>query len=244
MRKFGLIGKSLKHSFSKSYFTQKFAEQNIDAEYLNFELEDLNGFRRLFDNYDLVGVNVTIPYKTEVMDHLDAIDKSAVNAMAVNTVKREGDKLVGYNTDTYGFRQSIKPFFKSHHERALIIGTGGAARAIEHVLEELGVNVIFISRDPKQENHFGYDEINDSMIDACKLIVNCTPVGMYPNVDEEVKIPYEFLTEDHLLYDVIYNPSETVFLRKGKEAGAVTLNGESMLKQQAEKAWEIWSRES
>jgi shikimate dehydrogenase len=160
---------------------------------------------------------------------------------AVNCVQFKDGKTIGHNTDVYGFQQSIKPFLTTQHERAVILGTGGASKAVKFVLEKIGLDCIFISRNPKGEKEFSYEEINSYMLNACKLIVNTTPVGTFPNVTEKIEFPYSFLTDKHLVVDLIYNPAETAFLKNAKERGATTLNGETMLKQQAMKAWEIWN---
>ena len=241
MKHFGLIGERLSHSFSKSYFEHKFETLKIDAKYSNFECADLNQIKELLALKTCQGYNVTIPYKEAIIPLLDELDDVASKIGAVNTIKVLNTKLVGCNTDAFGFKQMIKPFFKSHHERAIILGTGGASKAVQYVLEELGASVIFISRSPKNENEFGYDEINDIMLDSCKIIVNTTPVGTFPNVNDELPFPYHFLTPKHLVIDLIYNPKETKLLQHAKQQGSWVLNGQTMLQQQAEKAWEIWN---
>ena len=240
-RKFGLIGKSLGHSFSKSYFERKFNESKIDAEYSNYELPEIDDVIPLLRNEGLAGLNVTIPYKESIIPHLNQLSEVATKVGAVNTVKFLDGKLIGFNTDVYGFKQMIKPFFKSRHERAIILGTGGASKAVAHVLEGLGCDVIYISRNPQKENEFSYDDVNENMMTFCKIIVNCTPKGTYPEIEECPDIPYGFVTEEHLAIDLIYNPVETEFLRRCKGKGAWTLNGKTMLEQQAERAWEIWN---
>jgi shikimate dehydrogenase len=241
MKNYGLIGESLSHSFSKKYFTDKFDNEDVKACYLNFELSNISEIQNVFSKQDLFGVNVTIPYKEAIIPFLDKLSIEAAEIGAVNTVEFKGDETIGHNTDVFGFSQLIKPFFKPHHERAMIIGTGGAAKAVAYVLEKLGVDIIFISRNPSGENEFSYSDINGMMLEFNKMIVNTTPVGMYPNIDEKVAIPYEFITPNHLVVDLIYNPEETQFLMHSKEKGAQTLNGLTMLKQQAEKSWEIWN---
>lgn len=238
---YGLIGKTLKHSFSKSYFSEKFEKMNISAEYLNFEVDNKDGLKAILSSEHVQGYNVTIPYKQEVIPFLDELDESAKAVGAVNTIKRIDNKLLGFNTDVYGFKQMIKPFFKSHHERAIILGTGGASKAVEYVLKDLGCSPIFISRNPEGTNQFHYSDINDIMLQSCPVIVNTTPVGMYPHVEGVVNIPYQALNDKNLVIDLIYNPLETEFLKKAKAQGAWTLNGLTMLHQQAEKAWEIWN---
>lgn len=238
---YGLIGKNLAHSFSKKYFTDKFEIQSVNADYLNFELRNIEAFEFLSERYEIQGLNVTIPYKEKIIPFLDELTPEAKLIGAVNTIQYINGRTVGHNTDVFGFKQMIKPFFKGHHERAMILGTGGASKAVAHVLEEIGAEVIFISRNPTWENEFSYGEINENMIKFCGIIVNTSPVGMFPSISDVVKIPYEYLGAKHLVIDLIYNPKETVFLRNAKMQGAITLNGETMLVQQAEKAWEIWN---
>ena len=241
MHKFGLIGRSLGHSFSKNFFTNYFVANHINATYENLEIETIQGFSRLLIQ-DFSGFNITIPYKEEVIPYLDEVDDMAREIGAVNTVVLKDGKSIGYNTDAFGFHQSIKPFLTNQHERAIILGTGGASKAVEYVLKSLGLNVIFISRNPIGDNQFSYDDINEYMLDACKLVVNCTPVGTFPNVDECIDIPFEQLTEHHLVIDLIYNPAKTKFLSRAEENNAMIFNGESMVKHQAMRAYELWSK--
>ncbi len=240
-RKFGLIGKCLGHSFSKSYFEQKFNENRVDAQYLNYELSEIDELIPILNKEDLSGLNVTIPYKESIIPYLNELSEVAADVGAVNTVRFSDGKLIGHNTDVYGFKQMIKPFFKSRHERAVILGTGGASKAIAYVLEGLGCEVIYISRNPQREDEFTYEEMNENMMTFCKIIVNCTPLGTFPEIEQCPNIPYEFVTEEHLAIDLIYNPIQTEFLKRCKDKGAWTLNGKTMLEQQAEKAWEIWN---
>jgi shikimate dehydrogenase len=240
-KQYGLIGKSLKHSFSKSYFNKKFKDLDIIANYENFELSQIEDFSNLISTKQFAGLNVTIPYKETIIPFLDEVDSLALEVGAVNTIQFKNGKTIGYNTDVYGFKQMIKPFFKSHHERAIILGTGGASKAVAFVLNELGCEPIYISRHPNKDHQFNYDEINDIMIQSCPIIINTTPVGMYPNISEMPKIPTEYLSEKNLVIDLIYNPAETELLKKAKEKKAWTLNGLTMLQQQAEKAWQIWN---
>jgi len=246
MRTFGLIGKSLTHSFSKDFFSKLFEKENIDAEYINFELKDIAEIKGLFaEQKNLSGLSVTVPYKVAVIPFLDELSREAKAIGAVNTIVIQDNKTIGHNTDAFGFQQSIKPFLTLQHERVLILGTGGASKAVAYVLKKIGLDVLYASRNPKSENEFHYDEINIHMVKACKLIVNCTPVGTFPNVDECPQFPFEFLTEEDLVVDLIYNPEKTVFLQKAQENGATILNGQAMLEQQALKAWELWNgRES
>lgn len=240
MIKLGLIGKSLSHSFSKSFFEDYFQENKIEGTYDNIELSDIEDVKHILnDNYQ--GFNVTIPYKETIIPFLDEVDELAQSIGAVNVVYKKDNRWIGSNTDAYGFAQSIKPFLAFQHERAIIFGTGGASKAIAYHLNSIGIDVIYVSREPIGENQFSYDEVNNYMLDACKLLVNCTPVGTYPNVEDCIDIPFDFLTPEHLVVDLIYNPSETAFLHKAENKQAMILNGSSMLKHQALKAWSIWS---
>lgn len=243
MKQYGLIGKTLSHSFSKKYFEEKFKRENINAVYENFELNDISQVEGLFSIHsNLCGLNVTIPYKEQIIPYLDEVDEQAQKIGAVNTIyiDKEIGKMEGYNTDVYGFKQSLKPFLENQHQRALILGTGGASKAVAYVLNELGITTAFVSRTPQLENQLSYDELNENILASFLLIVNTTPLGTFPNVDEKPIINYDAITPNHLLYDLVYNPAETAFLKEGKKRGALTINGEQMLQLQAEKAWEIW----
>jgi shikimate dehydrogenase len=256
VRLFGLIGFPLTHSFSEKYFAEKFRRENIaDASYRLFPIDTIEKLPELISSHPgLVGLNVTIPYKEKVIPFLDELDETAQAVGAVNTIlisylTSQVSRLKGFNTDVHGFRQSIKPFLTSSHERALILGTGGASKAVEYVLKQIGVDCIFVSREKKGKSPNGqvekiiltYEELNPYVIDSCKLIVNCSPAGTFPNVNEFPKLPYEAIGKEHLLYDLVYNPAETAFLKKGKANGAQIMNGLDMLKMQAEKAWDIWN---
>ena len=244
MRKFGLIGLPLIQSFSKKYFTAKFERENIDARYDLYELQEISAFEPLKKTDGLCGLNVTIPYKQQVMQYLDELDETAAEIGAVNVIKfiRENDslRLRGYNSDAIGFESSIKPLLKSNHKKALILGTGGASKAVDYILKKNGLETTFVSRTPKV-NNFTYSQLNKELILNNLVIVNASPVGTFPNVDNCPDIPYEFITNQHLLYDVVYNPAETLFLKKGKDRGAAILNGEEMLIGQAIAAWNIWN---
>jgi len=241
-KQYGLIGKSLSHSFSKSFFEEKFKKDGINASYLNFELPTINGFKKLLkNNPELKGLNVTVPYKTDVIPFLDELSSMAEEIGAVNTIQFKSGKLIGHNTDAYGFQQSIKPFLRNVHERALILGTGGASKAVAYVLRNLGIQVSYLSRNPSDENEYSYDDANELMVDAFKLIVNCTPIGTAPKLHEMPNFPIQYVNKDHLVIDLIYNPEQTKLLSSAKEQGADTLNGLSMLQHQALKAWEIWN---
>lgn len=241
MKKYGLIGQTLSHSFSKKFFTEFFEKNEIDATYENIELPSIELFQDVKDNFD--GFNVTIPYKEAIIPHLDELDEVATEIGAVNTILRRGSKWIGSNTDAHGFHQSIKPFLNNRHERALILGTGGASKAVAYVLENLGIDVLYLSQNPTEENQFSYEEANEIMMRSCKLIVNTTPLGMYPNNDSYPNLPYEAITEEHLLVDLVYNPDTTVFMNKGLEKGAIVLNGYTMLKEQALKSYKLWQGE-
>ena len=240
-KKYGLIGQKLGHSFSKKYFTEKFEKDSIDSTYDNYEIESAEELNSFLSNSDVSGFNVTIPYKEDILQYLNELDPVAQEIGAVNTLKKCDNKWKGYNTDAFGFKQMIKPFFKSHHERAIILGTGGASKAIAYVLEELGCEVIYISRNPEGEHEFSYEDMNKQMLDSCKIVVNCTPVGTFPEVENRPAIPYPYITELHLCIDLIYNPIKTAFLTECESHGAWILNGKTMLEQQAEKSWEIWN---
>jgi shikimate dehydrogenase len=241
MRKFGLIGKTLHHSFSKTFFTSYFEREKVDAEYCNFELSEIEEILPLFHSNSVSGLNVTIPYKQSVIPFLDELSIEAKEIGAVNVIQFKDGKTIGHNSDAFGFHQSIKPFLTNLHERALIIGTGGASKAVEYVFKSLGIDTFSISRNPYGDKQFSYSEINNHMLNSCKVIVHCTPVGTFPNEEDVIEFPFEYLTKDHLVIDLIYNPIKTKFLRLAEEHGATILNGESMLHQQALKAWEIWN---
>lgn len=241
MNKYGLIGKSLGHSFSPTFFKDYFEEHRIDARYELIELDSLKDCREKILEFD--GCNVTIPYKEEIIPFLDELSEEAQAIGAVNVIQVDSGKLIGHNSDAFGFHQSIKPFLTSAHERALILGTGGASKAVVHVLKNIGLDIFYLSRNPDGENQFSYNDANQQMIASCKIIVNTTPIGMYPNTEDLISIPYEFLTEEHLLVDLIYNPRKTRFLYEGETNRASILNGETMLKEQALKSYRIWNKD-
>ena len=246
MKKFGLIGYPLGHSFSKNFFNEKFNSENIDAEYFNFEIADIKELPKvLLSNPELKGLNVTIPYKEQVIPYLNELDPDAAAIGAVNVIKfvqqKGKTKLVGYNSDIIGFVQSIEPLLEFQHKKALILGTGGASKAVFHGLKKLGIESKFVSRKA-QKGMFTYEELTPEIMDEYKVIVNCTPVGMYPRADEYPDIPYDYLTPNHLLYDLLYNPDTTLFMKKGADKGAVVKNGLEMLLLQAFGAWDIWNK--
>ena len=247
MKQFGLIGYPLSHSFSEGYFTEKFRKEGISGcNYKALPIDNIDKFPDLIDEYpNLVGLNVTIPYKQQVMQYLDEIKEEAAVVGAVNTVKfeqREGKRyLCGYNSDVYGFEMSLGPMLKDVHKKALILGTGGASKAVKYVLNKLGIEHISASIEELQENEIRYEDITPEMIGERMVIINCTPLGTYPKVDGYPQIPYEYITSNHVLFDLVYNPEVTRFLQFGKDKGAATRNGLEMLHGQAERSWTIWN---
>ncbi|MDL2305232.1 shikimate dehydrogenase [Bacteroides sp. OttesenSCG-928-D19] len=247
MEKYGLIGYPLRHSFSIGYFNEKFRSESIDAEYVNFEIPSLDEFKGIIiENPTLKGLNVTIPYKEKIIPYLDELDKDTAAIGAVNVIKiirkKNKPRLIGYNSDIIGFVQSIEPLLQPHHTKALILGTGGAAKAAYHGLKKLGVEGVYVSRT-KHKDMLTYEELSAEVMKEHTVVVNCTPLGMYPKVDFCPDIPYHLLTPNHLLYDLLYNPNITLFMRKGEEYGATTKNGLEMLLLQAFAAWDIWNNE-
>ncbi|MEM0575703.1 shikimate dehydrogenase family protein [Flavobacterium polysaccharolyticum] len=242
--RFGLLGRNISYSFSKGHFTEKFKDSIFEGyTYENFDIEDINYFTELIkNNPDLRGLNVTIPYKEAILPFLDKLSKKASVIGAVNTIKfTKSGKLKGYNTDYYGFKKSLEPLLQPHHTKALILGTGGAAKGVAFALDELGILYTFVSRENKEKT-IRYDLLNETVFENHTIIINTTPLGTSPNTDNFPTIPYEFFTEKHIAYDLIYNPAETVFLKKAKKHGAQTKNGLEMLILQAEKAWRIWNK--
>ncbi len=241
---FGLVGRNISYSFSRGHFTEKFQNLGLDDhQYVNFDLQEIAALKEVLTAKEngLKGVNVTIPYKQEVQQFLTSLDEDAQEIGAVNTIKlKENGEIVGYNTDVYGFQKSIEPFLKPHHKKALILGTGGASKAVAFAFKKLGIAYKFVSRAATATS-FGYEQITEDILGEYTVIVNCSPLGTSPNIDLKPAIPYEFATKNHLFYDLIYNPAETTFLRLAKEQGAATKNGLEMLQLQAEKAWEIWN---
>jgi len=246
MRKFGLIGFPLGHSFSKQYFAEKFSREGItDASYENYPLEDIDKFPDVIrKTEDLSGLNVTIPHKTNIIRFLDETDKDATAVGAVNVIKITADggekKLKGYNTDIYGFRESLLPHLRPDCHKALVLGTGGSSLAVRNVLSTLGIEFLSVSRTPSGINT-GYKNLTDELIRENTLIINTTPLGMYPEIEFCPDINYNTLTERHILYDLIYNPAITKFLSKGEERGCTIINGMRMLELQAEMSWTIWN---
>jgi len=241
MKKFGLIGNSLSHSFSPAFFNAYFSQHNIQAGYEILEIDAIEQITPyLTGTYD--GLNVTIPYKEVIIPFLDDLSAEAQVIGAVNTVVFKGGKTIGHNTDAHGFQQAIKPFLTFEHERALILGTGGSSKAVAYVLKNLGIQVNFLSRKHIGPNVYAYESVNEAMLSACKLIVNCTPVGMFPYAENCPLTSLSGIGLSHLVVDLIYNPEETLLLQKAKQHGATTLNGLPMLKAQAMKSWELWTQ--
>lgn len=237
MKTYGLIGKNISYSFSRNYFNNKFKNQNIlNTQYINFDIDNLSELNNIF-NLNNFGFNVTIPYKEAIIPYLDLLDFHAEKIGAVNTIKIENGKKIGFNTDWIGFKKSIQLHLKPHHTKAIILGTGGASKAIIYALEQLQINYLIVSRN----GEITYEDLSEEIIQSHTIIINCTPVGTFPNVDLAPEITYNFITNNHLAYDLIYNPAETLFLKKCKEKGAVIKNGLEMLEIQAEESWEIWN---
>jgi len=248
MKTFGLIGYRLGYSFSKGFFTKKFEEESLtDHEYVNFELDRIDEFPGIFEKNDhIAGLNCTIPYKQDLIPYLDEIDEEAAQIGAVNTVKiiqgEDGTKLKGFNTDIYGFEHSLMPLLNQKHKKALILGTGGASKAVKHILAKHGIDYLSATtKQDRQGNEIPYTQLDESIIKDHLIIINATPLGTFPKINACPDIPYEFINDDHVLYDLVYNPEETLFLKNGKEKGATIKNGLEMLHLQAIKAWEIWN---
>ena len=248
MKTFGLIGYRLGYSFSKGFFTEKFKKESLkDHEYVNFELDSIKEFLSIFEkNENISGLNCTIPYKQQIMSYLDEIDEEAAKVGAVNTIKiiRDGNniRLKGYNSDIYGFENSLKPMLNEKHKKALILGTGGASKAIKYILDKLGISYVSASiEDELTENEIRYENIDKELMNNHLVIINATPLGTFPKTDTCPNIPYETITANHALFDLVYNPEETLFMKKGKEQGATVKNGLEMLHLQAIRSWDIWN---
>ncbi len=240
--RYGLVGRDIAYSFSQGYFTQKFKDLKLyNHSYENFDIQDITAFEEIVSQPYLKGLNVTIPYKEQIIPYLDTLDATAEAIGAVNTIKITKEGLKGYNTDAYGFRESIVPLLQPHHTQALILGTGGASKAVRFVLDTLAIPYTYVSRS-KREGQYTYQELDKAIIESHAVIVNCTPVGTYPNVTKKPSLPYQHISKRHLLYDLIYNPKETAFLGAGVQNGATICNGLKMLQKQAEKAWAIWNK--
>ena len=243
MKTYGLIGKNIDYSFSRSFFKKKFELENLNCEYKNFDIDIVDKFPSILKiNKKINGLNVTIPYKETIIPFLDEIDFEAQKIGAVNTIKIKNNKLIGYNTDHYGFTKTLIPYLNNNHNSALILGTGGASKAVSFALNKLKIRSQFVSRDPKLNKHISYKCLTKDIIKNNTIIINCTPIGTYPNIKDSPDIPYKHITQDHILFDLIYNPVQTKFLEKGFQAKAQTINGLRMLELQAEKSWKIWNK--
>lgn len=243
-KKFGLIGKNISYSFSAGYFANKFKLESLsNCSYQNYDLQDITDFPSIIStNLNLKGLNVTIPYKKQIIPYLDSLSTSASKIGAVNTIKvTKKSKLKGYNTDFHGFKKAIKPLLKSHHKKALILGTGGASNAVAFALNQLNIDYKFVSRNPVN-NQLKYTDLNAETFNYYQIIVNCTPLGTFPDITQMPPLPYALFTKNHLAFDLIYNPEVSLFLKKAKEQGATITNGYQMLVFQAEKAWKIWNK--
>lgn len=242
MRQFGLLGKTLTHSFSKQYFTEKFKKQNLsNCRYELYELDSIQQFSALLNDVEFSGLNVTIPYKEKVLPYLDELDPVVDNIKACNTIAFKNNKLIGFNTDVFGFEKSLIPFLAPTQSSALILGNGGASKAVQYVLKKRSIPFFIASRRPNKAQEVDYSELDAKTIARFKLIINTTPLGMFPNTEEMPKVDFSLLTKDHLVYDLIYQPAETLFLKEAKKKGASILNGLSMLRLQAEASWKIWN---
>jgi shikimate dehydrogenase len=241
MTLYGLIGKSLGHSFSQEYFRNKFKELSLtDSDYLNFEFNSIDSFKHwITEHPDIKGLNVTVPYKSEIIPYLDSLDSEAKKIGAVNVINIVKGKLKGYNTDHGGFLNSLKSFIPNYKLKALILGSGGSSRAVDHALESIGVDRYIVSRTPTK-NMVSYDTMNHDLISKCQLVVNCTPIGMTPDETTKPDIDTAQLTSDHFVFDLVYNPEFTVLMKEAKSRGASVKNGLEMLHNQAEEAWDIW----
>ena len=240
-RKFGLIGKNIDYSFSKKYFSEKFKKENLDCTYSNFDIENISLIESILQKNGISGYNVTIPYKQEIIKFLDEIDEVAKAIGAVNTIKKIDNKNIGFNTDCIGFEKSLIPLIENKKpDSALILGGGGASKAVKYVLKKIKINYSTVSRK-EGKSEFIYENLNDVIINKFKMIINCSPVGTFPNINKCPNIPYKHLTKEHVLYDLVYNPIESLFLRRGRELGCKTKNGLEMLEIQANESWRIWN---
>jgi len=243
-KSFGLVGKGIGYSFSRKYFTERFDNDDAsNCSYRNFDLSDISLFPQLLSNHpELAGLNVTIPYKETIIPFLDKLSTTAAVIGAVNVIRfTKKGKLKGYNSDYYGFKKSLEPLLRPYHKNALILGTGGASKAVAFALKSLGISYTFVSREGSV-NAIDYKSIDEAAFEHYQIVINCTPLGTSPNIGDFPPIPYEYFTAKHIAFDLIYNPEETEFLRLAKKKGAVIKNGMDMLIFQAEKAWQIWNR--
>lgn len=244
MHKYGLIGRNISYSFSRNYFRNKFRNEGIiNATYSNFDIQTIEEFETKVKTIpEAKGFNVTIPYKESVIPYLDRLDKKAKEIGAINTIRiTKKGKLVGYNTDCYGFKKALKPHLKKTHKKALVLGTGGASKAIIYTLKQLKIDFSIVSRIASKAVDYTYESLSETDIASHQIIINCTPLGTHPNIQDCPKIPYKAISKDHILFDLIYNPEQTQFLQLGAKNNATTINGLKMLEFQAEKAWLIWN---
>ncbi len=241
-RSYGLIGKNIAYSFSRGYFKEKFLKLGLEQDvYVNFDIQSIADFPAVIEaNPDLRGLNVTIPYKEAIIPYLKTLDPVARDIGAVNTIKFTSKGLIGHNTDVYGFEQALIPLLAPHHIKALILGTGGASKAVAYVLKKLKINYQYVSRK-EGKGYLHYEDLDPTTLSEHPIIVNCTPLGTFPDVEAKPMIPYSALNTNHLLFDLIYNPEKTAFLREGEKKGATITNGLKMLELQADRSWEIWN---
>lgn len=241
-KRYGLVGKDIAYSFSRSYFAEKFQKEDIsDCTYENFDLESIEDIQTILNSENLSGLNVTIPYKEAIIPYVDQLSEDAKIIGAVNTVRILADGTTeGHNTDAHGFRAALLRQWNNHADKALILGTGGASKAVRYVLEQMNIEPLFVSRNPRA-GQISYEQVDASLMKSHKLIINCTPIGTHPKIDQAPQIPYDLINSGHFLFDLIYNPEETLFLAEGKKKGATLQNGYFMLEQQAEKSWNIWN---
>ena len=238
---YGLLGKNIDYSFSKDFFSKKFNKENLNCSYMNFDIQEIDEFKKVINEFKINGLNVTIPYKESIIKYLDFVCPIAKKIGAVNTIKFENSTLSGYNTDYLGFYKSVQRIVKPS-TKALILGTGGASKAVAYALKLLGVKYIFVSRSKENEECISYEDLNKSIINKHKLIINCTPLGTYPMTEEIPKVPISLITSNHTVYDLIYNPTKSLLLEKSEENGAKIINGYQMLQNQAIESWNIWNR--
>jgi len=240
-REYGLIGKNIDYSFSKRFFSEKFENEDLNCKYSNFNIKNISNVKTILHKPTIYGFNVTIPYKEEIIKFLDVIDETAKTIGAVNTIKKINNKNIGFNTDFIGFEKSLLSLIENKKpKKALILGSGGASKAIKYVLKKLDIYYNTVSRK-KGKSELIYENLNNEIIKSFKLIINCSPVGTYPNTNNCPNIPYEYLTNDHILYDLVYNPIESLFLKKGRISGCKVKNGLEMLEIQANESWRIWN---
>jgi len=246
MKLFGLIGFPLGHSFSKQYFTEKFEREEVkDCSFEAFPIPTIEAFPSLIQNNpSLKGLSVTIPYKEKVLQFVDKLSDEVKSIGAANSIKISNGKLTAYNTDIVGFEKSFTKLLQPHHTKALVLGTGGASKAVQYVLRKIGIEYLIVTRsNEKKEKHIAYTAIDEAIMNECRIIINCSPVGMYPNEDVAPAIPYHFISAKHYCYDLVYKPAETLFLKEAKSRGAATQNGYEMLLIQAEESWRIWNND-